>query len=313
MSRPFARRRIRVRVPATTSNLGPGFDVLGLALRLYNEVELDALPEPGALEMDISGEGADTLPRDGTNVVVRAVRAGVRGRRLAFGLRLKLTNRIPLARGLGSSAAARLGGLLAVRALLGGRRAAQDGSVLDAAVRLEGHPDNVVPALHGGLCVCARDGNRTEFLRLGDPKGLVAAVCIPDFELPTAKARAVLPKTVPLQDAVATSGRAALLVCALQQGRYDLLRTAMQDVLHQPYRRRLVLGMDRVIAAALRAGAWGAALSGAGPSILALAPVSRRAAAVGGAMQRAFAGARVKSRFLVLEIASRGAEVSVLA
>ncbi|MBI4425610.1 MAG: homoserine kinase [Elusimicrobia bacterium] len=299
---------VRVRVPATTSNLGPGVDVFGRALSLHPELELRVSTTRGEALVEIEGEGASTLPRGEDNEVVRVLR---RVCHIANGLRLRLTNRIPVARGLGSSAAARLAALLAARAVWkepsteGDSR--ENDSLLDQACALEGHPDNVVPALLGGLRLSVRDGDRLLQVPLKSPKGLAAVVCVPDFELSTEKARAVLPATVDRADAVFTSGRVALLVHALETGRYELLRVAMQDVLHQPYRRALVPGLRTVLEEAAAAGAFGAALSGAGPSVLAFAPRGARAAAVGRAMQRGFLNHRIESRALALDVDRKGA------
>jgi len=295
-------RRVSVLVPATTSNLGPGFDVLGLALGLYNELDVDVLDSKGPDWIEIHGEGAETLPRDRRNLVLRLLRERLpkplRGNRL----RLSMINRIPLARGLGSSAAARLSAVLAAQALAG--KLDRDAALAEAT-RLEGHPDNVAPALHGGLCMATGHGDELRVVKLGVPSSLRAVVCVPAFELSTAKARAVLPARVPREDAVTTSGRLVFLLHSIQHRDFGALGWAMDDVLHQPYRRRLVPRMQRVIDAAKRAGAFGASLSGAGPSIFAFAPKQRQAA-VGRAMARAFGRG---SRSLAIEIDSEGAKV----
>lgn len=302
------RRSVKVRVPATTSNLGPGFDVLGLALGLYNDVELDAMGAPGPLRVEVRGEGAAALPKDGSNMAVQAALTAARPHAKRLGaLHFRFINRIPLARGLGSSAAARLGGLLAVRALLDGIEARSEGALLEACL-LEGHPDNVVPAFHGGLCAVHQDGGILRVAQMPFPRDLAPVVCVPGFELPTAKARAALPERVPRADAVGTSARLAFLLAAFAQRRYGWLRFAMTDVLHQPHRKRLVPGFDRVVAAALQAGAWGASLSGAGPSVLALAPPDR-VRLVGRVMERAWHAAGVKSLPLALPVDRRGAAV----
>lgn len=292
-------------------------------MTLYNEVRLEtagglkaAPTRRSDIEIVIKGEGAEQLPRDLRNIVWRAAETVFRrARRWPARARLTLVNRIPLARGLGSSAAARVGGLLAAARVCGSSLAplgrGKGEGLLSLAVGLEGHPDNVAPAILGGLVasiVSVRGHTLT--LPIPVPTGLNAIVCVPSFELSTERARRALPRSVPLADAVFTSSRVAMLVTALAQKRWDLLGIAMEDRLHQPYRARLVPGLDRVMAAARKAGALGAALSGAGPSVLALVRgegvVARR---VGDAMVRAFASRRIRSHALMLGIDRRGARV----
>ena len=299
---------VKVQVPASTSNLGPGFDVLGLALDLYNEVHAVRNASLRGISIKIEGEGKDSLPKNQSNVIWKAM--GIVFAKMNApmeGYDLKLINRIPLMRGLGSSAAAILGGVLAGNALCG--NSLKKDEVFELAVKTEGHPDNVAPQLFGGLCISAANGKNFEVIQLALPKGIQAVVCVPDFELSTAKARAALPKNVPHKDAVFNASRTALLLSALAEKRYDLLRLAMEDRLHQPYRKKLIPGFDKVLAAAYGGGAFGAALSGAGPSIFALAPKSK-AEAVGRAMERAFAKAGVKSKSMDLRFNMKGSQVS---
>ncbi|MCX5787585.1 MAG: homoserine kinase [Elusimicrobia bacterium] len=304
MRRALKPARVRVRVPATTSNLGAGFDVLGMALTLYNELEVSVRPGVPGCVVVVEGEGKGSLPADETNEVARVL-----GLSSSRQVEIRQNNGIPVARGLGSSAAARLGAVLALRALEPGRK--DDDWVLSRALSLEGHPDNVVPALLGGARLGLQDGGRVVNVPLRAPRDLAAVVCIPAFELSTEKARRILPRRVPRADAVFTSARVGLLVYAFERRQYQLLKTAMQDVLHQPYRRRLVPGMSEAIDAAYAAGAFGAALSGAGPSVFALAP-KRSGASVGRAMEKAFHRRRVASRALTLGIDTRGATVTRL-
>ena len=295
-----------MRVPASTSNLGPGFDVLGLALKLYNEVEIVHDPAASArLIVRVEGEGADTLPWDERNVVWQCIRKSAGSRMPKGGYEVRFVNRIPLARGLGSSAAARLSGVLAAQALCGGLRRQE---VLDRATALEGHPDNVVPQLVGGLCVSWIEDGRVRYLKLSPPKGLAAVVCVPEFELLTAKARAAIPKTVPHADAVYNVSRTALLLGAVASRDYSVLKTAMQDRLHQIYRKKLVPGFDEVVRKGYRAGALGIALSGAGPSMFAFAP-RVKAALVGREMEKGFAKAGRRAKSLTLDFDHQGARV----
>ncbi len=263
------RRQVRVRVPASTANLGAGFDVLGMALGLYNEVEVE-LTGTG-LTLEVEGEGAERLQALGDrNLVARSVtqtleRLGVG----SAGIRVRMLNRIPLSRGLGSSSAAALGGVAAAAALAGASLSPEE--LLDAALPFEGHPDNITPALLGGLTVSTLVDGKVRCVKLPIPEGLQAIAVIPEFHLSTAMARKALPPTVPRADAVFNVGRVALFLGAMQAGRLDLLREATQDRLHQPYRAQLVPGMPEVLAEGERAGALACFLSGAGPTLLALA------------------------------------------
>jgi homoserine kinase len=304
------RRRVRIRVPASTSNLGTGFDTLGMALKLYNEIEASWLPEAGDLRTEIDGEGARSLQADEKNLVSQCLRLVLPRKRFPYALRLRMRNRIPLCRGLGSSAAARLGGLLAGAALRD-FKSVNPNAVLARACGLEGHPDNAVPAFHGGLCATIWDGVQPTWLRLRVPRDLGVVVCVPDFEISTQKAREALPAKVPLRDAVHNASRLAMLVAALEHGELGLLRMAMDDVLHQPYRRPLMRGMDAVIASALKAGAFGAALSGAGPTVLALTLRGPKQAKAGRAMQKAFFRSGVESRYLALDVDPGGSRIEI--
>lgn len=298
--------RVTVTVPATTSNLGPGFDCLGLALDLRNELTLELLDERGPATVEIEGEGAKTLPRDQKNMLVKAARL-ILPKTLPGRLVFKSVNRIPLARGLGSSAAAAVAGLWAGAHLFGTLRRSED--ELEAlAVSLEGHPDNVAPCVHGGLTASLTEKGRSRANRLNIHPSLSAVVCIPAFELATKKARAALPKRVPLADAVYNSSRAILLARALETGRTGHLADLMDDRLHQPYRAKLVPGLREALAAAVKAGAAGAALSGSGPTVFAFVEGGAGPRA-GRAMARAFAAKRVKSAWRTLEIDHQGVRI----
>lgn len=304
MSKTLA--RVTVTVPATTSNLGPGFDCLGLALSLRNELTLELRDESGPADVEISGEGAETLPRDEHNVMVKAARL-ILPKSLPGRLHFKCVNRIPLARGLGSSAAAAVAGLWASSHLFGTLRTSED--KLEAmAVELEGHPDNVAPCVHGGLTASLIEDGRSRANRLNIHPSLSAVVCIPEFELATKKARAALPDKVPMADAVFNLSRALLLTRALEVGRTNRLAGLMDDRLHQPYRAKLVPGLREAVEAAVAAGAAGAALSGSGPTVFAFVEANR-AAHVGSAMKHAFATKDVGSRWLHLEVDRQGVRI----
>lgn len=295
----------RVTAPASTANLGPGFDCLGLALGLYHRLEVWEEAGEG-LEIRASGEGAQDVPLDERNLVYRAMRRvfALAGRAPGR-LRLDSHSQIPLAAGLGSSAAARVVGL-AAGLLLCGRELDRD-RLIALAVEEEGHPDNVAPCVLGGLVVAVREEARITCLRLDPPAPLQALVAVPDFALPTQRAREVLPAQVEFSDAAFNQGRAALLVAALSSGRFDLLRPAMQDRLHQPHRAALIPGLEDVLRAALATGALGAALSGAGPAVLAL--VRRGEKRPGPAMQEIWKRHGIESRLLELEFDRDGLRV----
>lgn len=295
---------VRVRVPATIANLGPAFDVLGIAVSLYNTVELVPSSET---RVEVHGEGEGRLPDDARNLVHRAaaVVAAECGRPAVFQIRCR--NDIPLARGLGSSAAAIVGGVVAANAAFD--RPLDDGVLLRLAVGMEGHPDNVAPALLGGAVVCGLSAGDVVTARLTPAWTAAFVIAVPSFTLSTEEARRRLPLSVPFSDAAGNVARTAALVVSLLTGRTDLLGYAMGDALHQPYRSALIPGMESVFRAARRAGAYGAALAGSGPSILALAPPDR-AEAVGEAMIQGFRDGGASARALTLRVDETGAAVT---
>ncbi|MDQ1646445.1 MAG: homoserine kinase [Cryptosporangiaceae bacterium] len=256
-----------VRPPASSANLGPGFDALGLALALHDEVSLTVTG--GGLEVEVSGEGADEVPRDESHLLVRAARAafaalGGQPR----GLRISCVNRIPHARGLGSSSAAIVGGLVAARAAVeGGEKLLTDPELLALATRLEHHPDNVAACLLGGLTIAWMDGGIGRAVRRDPAPGLDPVVLIPEHRALTAAVRGLMPATVPHAEAAANAGRAALLVHALS-GDLAMLLTATEDWLHQRYREP-AMPESAALVASLRATGIPAVISGAGPTVLA--------------------------------------------
>jgi homoserine kinase len=294
--------RVQVRVPATSANLGPGFDALGLALALYNEV---TAAEADGVTVSVEGEGAGRLPAGAENVVARGVRQAYEAAGRPFkGVALTCVNRVPTARGLGSSAAAWVGGLVAVNALMGSPLSRD--ALLALAARAEGHPDNVAAALLGGLTVsCALADGRVVAVTLPVPGGVRWVVLVPETTSATAEARAVLPATYSRADAVFNVQRVALLLAALQSGRLDALGHALDDRLHQPHRLRLFPWMPAVAQAARAAGALGCVLSGAGPSLL--AAVSGDAEAVAHSMEGALAAAGVRGRAWAFAVDGEGA------
>jgi len=290
-----------VRVPATSANIGPGFDVLGLALGLHNEVTAE---ESDRVAVVVEGEGAGALPTGADNVVARAVRQAfeIAGRPFR-GVTLRCVNRIPPSRGLGSSAAAWVAGLVAGSALAGDTLSRE--ALLDAAARAEGHPDNVAAALLGGLTVSCASGDRITAISLPVPPAVRWVVLIPDAQGSTREARAVLSPTVSRADAVFNLQRVSLLLAALGGGRLDLLPTALDDRLHQPARWRLFPWLPAAVAAARAAGALGCVLSGAGPSLL--AAVEGPGDAVARAMETALRGEGGSGRAVTLTVDRTGA------
>lgn len=277
---------VEVRVPATSANLGPGFDALGLALSIYDEVRVRATGS--GLQVDVAGEGVDTVGRDEGNLVVTAIRTTFELLGAAQpGLEVSCTNRIPHGRGLGSSSAAIVGGIMAARALVnGGTDRLTETSVLELADELEGHPDNVAAALLGGLTVAWKDetGGRASAraVRLEPTRGCVPVVFVPDVALSTSMARGLLPATVSHGDAARNAGRSALLVAALtgavsaatgEIGELDagLLLAATEDRLHQE-QRAPSMPPSWALVRHLRTKGIPGVVSGAGPSVLALAP-----------------------------------------
>lgn len=294
-------RQVTISVPATSANLGPGFDCLGIALDLRQRVTFTTQQEPG-LRITAEGEDSHLIPRDENNLVYLAMR-------LVFqrvggeppGLHIHQENEIPIASGLGSSSSAVLAGLHGANELTGSPLSREQ--VLQMATDLEGHPDNVAPATYGGLVlgVQTADGLLVEQIPVFPMKALVV---LPDFELFTEIARSVLPTQVSMSVAIHNSSRVGLLIRALETADYDLLSVAMQDRLHQPYRVPIIPGMAEAMHAALQAGASGVALSGAGPSLIAFA--DNGLDVIGKAAAGAFKEAGLSSRKWQLTVDLKG-------
>jgi len=298
-------KKVCVRVPATTANLGPGFDALGLALDLWNEAEFFQADED-RLTISIQGEGLEALPTDASNAILgAALQLYTLVGKDPRGLTVRCINRIPLISGLGSSSAALLTGMLGANALLGSPFPREE--ILTMATQSEGHPDNVVPAMLGGLVASAiKDGQVVSRKLLVSPMSIT--VVMPDFYFPTKAAREILPEYVLRQDAVFNLSRAVLVIKALETGDLALLGEVMEDSLHQPYRLPLIPGALQALQAARQAGANAVALSGAGPSLIAFSgqPADAR---IGLAMQLAFEQAGLMARIFPLNISHSGASV----
>ncbi len=257
---------IRVRVPATSANMGSGFDTLGVALNLYSKLEIEETS--GGLEI-ITLNNSGNVQNDKTNLVYRAMDHIFR--EVGYspkGLKIKQDSAIPMTRGLGSSSACIVGGMLAANALSG--RKLSYSEIMDLAVEMEGHPDNAAPALYGGFCVSARDCGKVYVKSIKLKNDLKFAVMIPDFFVATRKSRGVLPETVSLKDAAFNISRASMLQAALTSGDYDLLRIGAEDRLHQPYRKSYIDGFDHIFEHTYKIGAKATYLSGSGPTIMSI-------------------------------------------
>jgi homoserine kinase len=303
--------KVLVKVPATTANLGPGFDALGLALNLWNEAEFTCTDD-NRMAVTVNGEGELVLPRNAENAVVEAaLQVFELAGKSCPGLHVNCHNRVPLGSGMGSSSAAMLAGMLGANALLGAPFT--DEEILKLAIETEGHPDNVAPAMLGGLVVSIVYENRVVSIKLpakANRGSIHATIVLPDFDFPTKQARAILPKQVERADAIYNISRAVLVTEALRTGDLDMLGIAMKDNLHQPYRLPLIPGAIAALEAGKKAGAAAVALSGAGPGLIAFSPGEQ--AGIGLAMKREFESAGLGARIFELETSYEGAEATIV-
>lgn len=255
---------IKIQIPATSANLGAGFDALGLALNYYNYVDIE---EADGIHIE-SLDGTE-IPTDASNLVYDAAHIlyDICGRKLS-GLNIRQTNNIPMARGLGSSSACIIAGLMGANKLMGEPMGVDD--LVNLSAQIEGHPDNTAPALLGGIVTAVFDGKRVQWVKQEVYTTLKFVVTVPDFELKTEKARECLPKEISHRDAVFNLSRAALFSASLLTGKYENLRTAVNDRLHQPYRMELIPHGREVFDVAYSLGAYAAYLSGAGPSLMSI-------------------------------------------
>jgi homoserine kinase len=306
MAQPRIGQKVVVDVPATTANLGPGFDCLGAALDLNNRFAMRRIEGSGErFELIIEGTEGSHLRGGPDNLVYRAAQRVWKAANMepvALEARVRLA--VPPARGLGSSATAIVAGLMGANALVGEPLSKE--KLLELAIDIEGHPDNVVPSLLGGLCMTAKAASqRWRVVRCEWISSVKAVVAIPSIRLSTSEARRAMPKAIPISDAVVNLGALTLLLQGLRTGNGDLIADGMHDRLHEPYRWRLIKGGDDVKAAAMEAGAWGCAISGAGPSIIALC-AEDKGQAVSRAMVKAWEAAGVASRAPVLNLQTSG-------
>jgi homoserine kinase len=310
--------KICVKTPATTANLGPGFDIFGAALGIYNEFCAETVEDGKGGKIVLKGEGRKTLAKTEKNLVWQAMKETFKvlgSVKYNFkNLNISVNAGIPLSGGLGSSASAIVGGIFLANALCGGKLSKPQ--IAEIAVKIEGHPDNVVPAVFGGVCVCAKNGasgprqgleesSHGEILHLPVPKFKIV-LAVPSFELRTKRSRQILPKCVDLDDAVFNSSRVAILTAAFCCGDYSLLKNGMQDRIHQPYRGKMIPAMDEVIRAALDAGAYGSYLSGSGPTIAAFCE-NKKAEEVRKAMVKVWKKESVFVKSFVLDFDKKGA------
>lgn len=298
---------IRIQVPATSANLGPGFDCLGLALELYNSITVD----PGRpFGITLSGPYQEGIPTDESNLVWQTMCH--LWRQINFpipSVTITLENHIPPARGLGSSSAAIVGGLVAANALAGSPLTQLE--LLQVANILEGHPDNVTPALYGGVTLSVETAEGVIPRVLHPAPALRAVLVIPDLLLKTAKARGILSPEVSRKDAVFNIAHTALLVEAFIREDFSLLRESMRDMLHQPQRATLIPGMNKALESALEVGAYGSALSGSGPTLIALTSRSTEER-VTQVMLNQVAEHGLKVVAMSLDIATKGTTFSII-
>jgi homoserine kinase len=303
-----------VQVPATTANLGPGFDCLGAALSLHNTFEFSLMPTPTqtapTLKIEVEGLEANRVQCNAQNLVYQAFCYFFEQLRQPIpSLHLKICLGVPLARGLGSSATAIIGGLAGANALVGSPL--NQSQLLDFAIALEGHPDNVAPALLGGCQLATLDETTQQWTvcPIQWTPEIVPIVAIPDFELSTQSARHVLPQQCSYTDAIFNIAHLGLLIKGLETGRGDWIQVALQDRLHQPHRTPLIPGFEQVRQAAIHAGAKGLVISGAGPTLLALS-TPQEASAIALTLQTAWQEAGISAQASLLALDPQGAIVS---
>ncbi len=301
-------KKVSVRVPATSANCGPGFDTLGLACTLYNDLTYEIVDGKG-FQLNVIGEGAEYLKPYGRNLAfasfLKVWNKITDNERIA--LKVSMNNRIPMSRGLGSSSSAIVAGLYAANALCNNYYSKEQ--LLDIATEIEGHPDNVAPAIYGGFTISYMEQEKAHSLRLLPAKPLKFIAVVPERKLPTILARQAIPETVSHKDAVYNISRASLLVGALLGGHYEFLQMALNDKLHQPYRSHLIPGLADVFSAAKDAGAYNAIISGAGSTVMAYAAPELDCDIIGRAMVKAFAANNEKAIYHILDLDTEGVKI----
>lgn len=302
------KKLITFKIPATSANIGSGFDSVGLALTLYNEIQIFDNEDSRKIEFEIYGEGENEISKK-DNMIYSAMKLVFKKLKSKpdKGYIVKCINRIPLSRGLGSSSAAIVGGLLSANYMLGNKLIIEK-DILNMAVQIEGHPDNVAPAILGGIISGVVKKNEDfKYIKIKPPKNLKAIVSIPDFYLSTEIARNILPKEIKREDAIFNISRAAMLTTALFSNRLDLLEVATEDKIHQKYRAKFIPNLQKLFKETKKAGAYSSTISGAGSSILALAKDDKNIInKVSEAMRLSFEKKNVRSVIKVLNIPSKG-------
>lgn len=309
--------KISVKVPATTANLGPGFDCLGMALPLYNTITIEETVLPGTgIEINVLNDNTTSddllfehIPMDENSIIYKAVELLYNSiGQSPSELKITVQSQIPIARGLGSSASVIVGGLLAANELLG--KPADEVALLSLATEIEGHPDNVTPAIVGGLVLTSReDDGRIAYTKLNWPEEWDITVCIPDYELSTDISRSVLPETVPMEDAVFNVKRMGMFIQAVNTKDADLMKLALQDKLHQPYRMKLVPGLDKIIKNLRHEeNVLGCVLSGAGPAII-IVSHKNNLDKIKSIVKETWEDLNVKVNIMTLPVENQGAQI----
>lgn len=309
--------KVTVKVPATSANLGPGFDCLGIALPIYNTITIEETVLPGTgIEINLMSENAvldemifDNIPKDENSIIYKAVEMLYNSiGQEPSELKINVQSQIPITRGLGSSASVVVGGLIAANKLLGSP--ADTTALLSIATEVEGHPDNVAPAILGGFVLSSQEDDGTiSCEKLTWPDEWDITVCIPDFELSTNIARSVLPENVPLQDAIFNAKHLAMLIQAVNTKDIKLMKKALHDKLHQPYREKLVPGMKEIMEAFKHEdGVIGCVLSGAGPSILVISH-KYDLDKIKSTVREIWEGQSIKTDIRTLKVENKGAEI----
>lgn len=302
------KKLITFKIPATSANIGSGFDSVGLALNLYNEIHIYENDNSKKIEFEIFGEGENEISKK-DNMIYSAMKLVFKKLKSKpnKGYIIKCINRIPLSRGLGSSSAAIIGGLLCSNFILGNKLKIEK-DILNMAVQIEGHPDNVAPAILGGIIAgVVKKEEDFKYIKIKPPKNLKAIVSIPDFYLSTEIARNILPKEITRKDAIFNISRAALLTSALFSNRLDLLEIATEDKIHQDYRAKFIPNLNQLFKETKKAGAYSVTISGAGSSILALAKDDKNIIEkVSKAMHSSFKKKNINSVIKVLNIPTKG-------
>lgn len=298
-------KEIKVKVPATSANLGAGFDTLGLALNLYNEFIVE---ESDKVEIQTNPKMPEFENPD-KNLFVKVLKATCEYLGNEFhGVKVKQNINIPVSRGLGSSATAIVGAIVA--GFTANKKELTDEDFFNIAYKFEPHPDNLLPALKGNLITACIDNGKTYYNKIDFPEEIKAVVVIPDFELSTEEARKVLPENIPLKDGIFNVQRVSLFISALCSKKYDLLKVAIDDRFHEPYRKKLISGFDEVIKAALNNRALGASLSGAGSTIIALSLENFEN--IGRSMVEVFERQGIKAQYKVLSVDKEGTKVEII-